>query len=154
MEVSDHLSCLLRNLYAGQEAKVRTRHETIDWFKTGKGCILSPCLFNLYAEYIMWHAGLNESQTGIKSAGRNINTLRYADNSTLKAESKELKSLLMRVREENEKSWLETQHLKKWDHSIWSHHFMANRRAKSWSSDRFHFLGLQNHCGQWLQTWN
>ena len=103
--------CLLRNLYAGQEATVRTGHGTTDWFQIGKGvcqgCILSPCLFNLYAEYIMRYAGLEEAQAGIKIAGRNINNLRYADDSTLMAESKEeLKSLLMKVKEENEKAGL------------------------------------------------
>ena len=108
-----HLTCLLRNLYAGQEATVRTRHGTTDWFKIGKGVhqdfILSPCLFNLYAEYIMQNAGLDEAQAGIKIAGRNIN-LRYADDSTLMAESEEeLKSLLMKVKEESE-IWLKTQH--------------------------------------------
>ena len=94
MGVPDHLTCLLRNLYAGQEATVRTGHGTTDWFQMGKGvcqgCILSPCLFNLYAEYIMTNAGLEETQAGIKIAGRNINNLRYVDDNTLKAESKEL----------------------------------------------------------------
>ena len=100
MEIPDHLSCLLRNLYAGQEATVRIGHGTTDWFQVGKGvckdCILSPCLFNLYAEYIMRNAGLEEAQAGIKIARRNINNLRYADNTTLMAESEEeLKGLLM-----------------------------------------------------------
>ena len=99
MGIPDHLTCLLRNLYAGQEATVRTRHGTIDWFQIEKGirqgCILSPCLFNLYAEYIMRNAGLEEAQAGIKIAGRNINNLKYADDITLMAESEELKSLLM-----------------------------------------------------------
>ena len=104
--ISDHLTYLLRNLYAGQEATVRTGHRTIDWFQVGKGvrqgCILSPCLFNLYAEYIKKNTGLDEA--GIKIAGRNINNLRYADDTTLMAESKEeLKSLLMKVKEESEK---------------------------------------------------
>ena len=107
MGISDHLICLLRNLYAGQEATVRTGHGTTDWFQMGKGicqgCILSPCLFNFYAEYIMRHAGLEESQAGIKIAGRNINNLRYADDTTIMAESEEeLKSLLMKVKEESE----------------------------------------------------
>ena len=97
----------MRNLNAGQEATVRTRHGTTDWFQIGKGvhqgCILSPCLFNLYAEYIMRNAGLDEAQAGIKIAGRNNNNLRYADDTTLMAESEELKSLLMKVKEENEK---------------------------------------------------
>ena len=102
----DHLTCLLRNLYAGQEATDRTKHGTMDWFQIRKGvrqnCILSPCLFNLYAEYIMQNTRLDEAQTGIKIAGRNINDLRYADDTTLRAESKEeLKSLLMKVKEES-----------------------------------------------------
>ena len=111
MEISDYLTCLVRNLYAGQEATVRTGHGTTDWFQIGKevrqGCILSPCLFKLYAEYIMRNAGLEEAQAGIKFAGRNINNLRYVDDTTLMAESKEeLKSLLMKVKEESEKGGL------------------------------------------------
>ena len=106
--VPDHLTCLLRNLYAGQEATGRTGHGKTDWFQIGKGvhegCILSPCLFNLYAEYIMRNAGLEEVQAGIKLAGRNINNLRYADDTTLMAESEEeLKLLLTKVKEESEK---------------------------------------------------
>ena len=109
LSIPDHLTCLLRNLYAGQEATVRTRHGTTDWFQTGKGvgqgCILSPCLFNLYAEDIMRNSGLEEAQAGIKIAGRNINNLRYADDTTLMAESEEeLKSLLMKVKEESQKA--------------------------------------------------
>ena len=108
MGIPDHLTCLLRNLYADQETAVRTGHGTGDWFQIGKGvrqaCILSPCLFNLYAEYIMRNAGLEEAQAGIKTAGRNINNLRYADDTTLMAESEEdLKSLLIKVKEESEK---------------------------------------------------
>ena len=108
MGIPDHLTCLLRNLYAGQEATVRTGHGTIDWLQIRKGvcqgCLLSPCLFNLNAEYIMWNAGLDEAQAGIKIAGRNINNLRYADDTTLMAEiEEELKSLLMKVKEESEK---------------------------------------------------
>ena len=107
MGKADHLTCLLRNLYADQEATVRTGHGTTDWFQIGKGvrqgCMLSPCLFNLYAEYIMRNAGLDEAKAGIKIVGRNINNLRYADDTTLMAESeKELKSLLMKVKEESE----------------------------------------------------
>ena len=106
MGIPDHLTCLLRNLYAGQEATVRTRHGTTDLFQIRKGvrqgCILSPCLFN-YAEYIMRNTGLEEAQAGIKIAGRNINNLRYADDTTLMAESEELKVLLMKVKEESEK---------------------------------------------------
>ena len=107
MGITDHLTCLLRNLYAGQEASVRTRHATIDWFEIRKGvcqgCILSPCLFNLCAEYIMRNAGLEEAQARIKIPGRNINNLSYADDTTLMAESEELKSHLMKVKEESEK---------------------------------------------------
>ena len=106
MGIPDHLTCLLRNLYAGQEATVRTGHETTDWFQIGKGAhqgyTLLPCLFNLYAEYIMRNTGLAEAQAGIKIAGRNINNLRCADDTTLMAESEELKSLLMKVKEESE----------------------------------------------------
>ena len=107
MGIPDHLTCLLRNLYAGQEATVRNGHGTTDWFQIGKGvrqgCILSPCLFNLYAEYIMRNARLGEAQAGVKIVRRDINNLRYADDTTLMAESKELKSLLMKVKEESEK---------------------------------------------------
>ena len=108
MGIPDHLTCLLRNLYAGQEATVRTGHGTTDWFQIGKavrqGCILSPCLFNLYAEYIMQNSRLDEAQAGIKIARRNINNLRYVDDTTLMAESEEeLKSLLMKLKEESEK---------------------------------------------------
>ena len=105
--IPDHPTCLLRNLYAGQEATVKTGHGTTDWFQIGKGvcqgCTLSPCLFNFYAEYIMRNAGLEKAQAGIKIAGRNINNLRYADDITLMAESEELKSLLMKVKEESKK---------------------------------------------------
>ena len=108
MGIPDHLTCLLRNLYAGQEATVRSGHGATDWFQIGKGvcqgCILSPCLFNFYAEYIMRNSGLEETQAGIKIAGRNINNLRYANDTTLMAETKEeLKNLLMNVEEESEK---------------------------------------------------
>ena len=111
MGIPDHLTCLLRNLYRGQETRVRTGHGTMDWFQIEKGiyqgCILLPCLFNLYAEYIMPNGGLDEAQAGIKIAGRNNNNLRYADDTTLMAESKEeLKSLLMKVNEESEKPGL------------------------------------------------
>ena len=107
MGIPDHLTCLLTNLYASQEATVRTGRGTTDWFQIGKGvhqgCILSPCLFNLYAEYIMRNAGLEETQAGIKISGRNINHLRYADDTTCMAECAELKSLLMKVKEERKK---------------------------------------------------
>ena len=111
MGIPDHLNCFLRNMYVGQEATVRTGHGTTDWFQIGKGvgegCILSPGLFNLYAEYIMRNAGLDEAQAGIKIARRNINNLRYPDDTTLMAESKEeLKSFLMKVKEESEKAGL------------------------------------------------
>ena len=115
MEIPDHLTCLLRNLFAGQEATGITGHGTMDWFKIGKGvhqgCILSPRLFNLYAEYIMQNARLGEAQAGIKMDRRNINNLRYADDTTLKAESEELKSLLMKVKEESESSTFRKQRL-------------------------------------------
>ena len=115
MGIPDHLTCLLRNLYAGQEATFRTGHGTTDWLQIGKGvrqgCILSPYLFNLHAEYIMRNSGLEEAQAGIKNAGRNINNLSYADDITVMAESEEeLKSLLRKVKEESEKSCLKAQH--------------------------------------------
>ena len=110
MGIPDYFTCLLRNLYAGQEATVRTGHGTMDWFQMGtgvrEGSILSPCLFNLYAEYITRNARLDEAHTGIKIAGRNVNNLRYTDDTTLMAESEELKSLLMKVKEESEKAGL------------------------------------------------
>ena len=131
MGIPDHLICLLRNLYAGQEATVRTGHGTTDWFQIGKGvrqgCILSPCLFNLYAEYIMRNAGLDEAQAGIKIAGRNINNLRYADDTTLMAESKELKSFLMKLKEESEKAGLKI--------SIQKTKIMASSPITSWQID-------------------
>ena len=116
MGIPDHLTCLLGNLYTGQEATVRTTYGTMDWFKIGKGlcqgCVLSPCLFNLHAEYVMQNAGLDEAQAGIKIAGRNINNCKYADYTTLMAESEvELKSSFMKVKEKREKLlklWLKT----------------------------------------------
>ena len=149
MGIPDHPTCLLRNLYAGQEATVRTGHGTTDWFQIGKGvhqgCILSPSLFHLYAEYIMRNAMLEEAQAGIKIARRNINNLRYADDTTLKADSEEeLKSLLMKVKEESEK--VKAQHSENEDHGIWSHHFMGNRWGNSGNSVRLYFWGLKNHC--------
>ena len=138
-----------RNLYAGQEATVTTRHGTTVWFNIGKGvhqgCILSPCLFNLYAEYIMRNAGLEEVQAGIKIAGRNINHLRYADDTTLMVESEELKSLLMKVKEESEKVSFKAQYSENKDHGIWSHHIMANRWGNSGNRVRLYIGGLQNH---------
>ena len=147
----DHLTCLLRNLYAGQEATVRNEHETTDWFQIGKGvrqdCILSPCSFNLYAEYIIKKAGLGEAQVRIKTAGRNINNLRYADDTTLMAESEEeLKSLLMKAKEESEKVGLKL--------NIQKTKTMASSPITSWEIDGetvetvldFYFGGLQDHC--------
>ena len=151
MGIPDHLACLLRNLYAGQEATVRTGYGTTDWFHIGKGvrqgCILSPCLVNLYAEYIMGNAGLDEAQAGIKIVGRNINNLRYADDTILMAESEEeLKSLLMKVKEESERVGLKF--------NIQETKIMASSPITSWEIDGetvetvsdFIFWGLQNHC--------
>ena len=151
MGIPVHLTCLLRNLYAGQEATVRTGHETTDWFQTGKGvcqcCILSSCLFNLYADHILRNAGLEEAQAGIKMVGRNINNLRYADDAILMAESEEeLKSLLMKVKEESEKVGLML--------NIKKTKIMASGPITSWQIDgetveilsNFIFGGLQNHC--------
>ena len=151
MGIPDHLTCLLRNLFAGQEATVRTGHGTIDWFQIGKGvqqgCILSPCLFNLYAEYIMRNAGLEEAQAGVKIARRNINNLRYADDTTLMAESEEeLKGLLIKVKEESEKVGLKL--------NIHKTKIMASSPITSWQIDGetvetvtdFILGGLQNHC--------
>ena len=150
MRIPEHITCLLRNLYAGQEATVRTGHGTTDWFQIRKevsqGYILSPCLFNLYAEYIMRNAGLDEAQAGIKIASRNISNLRYADDTTLMAESEELKSLLMRVKEESEKVGLKF--------NIQKTKIMAPGPTTSWQIDgkkmetiRDCLGGLQNHCG-------
>ena len=147
--ISDHLTCLLRNLYAGQEATVRTGHGTADWFQVGKGvrqgCIFSPCLFNLYAEYIMRNAVLEEAQPGVKIARRNINNLRYADDTTLMAENEEeLKSLLMKVKEESEKVGLKL--------NIQKTKIMASGPITSWEIEEetvetvSDFFGLQNHC--------
>ena len=132
MGIPDHLTCLLRNLYAGQETTVRTGHGPTDWFQTGKGvrqsCILSPCLVNLYAEYIMRNAGLEEAQAGIKIAGRNISNLRYADDITIMAESEEeLKSLLMKVKEESQKVGLKL--------NIQKTKIMASGPITSWQTD-------------------
>ena len=131
MGIPDHLTCLLRNLYAGQEATVRTGHATTDWFQIGKGvhlgCILPPCLFNLYAEYIMRNAGLEKTQAGIKIARRNINHLRYADDTTLMPESEELRSLLVKVKEESEKVGLKL--------SIQKMKIMASGPITSWEID-------------------
>ena len=130
MRLPDHLTCLLRNLYAGQEATLKTRHGTTDWFQTRKrvlqGYILSPCIFNFNAEYIMWNARLDEAQAGIKIAGRNINNPRCADDTTLKAESEEeLKSLLMKMKEENERAGLNSTFKK-----LRSHHLVLSVHGK------------------------
>ena len=131
MGIPDHLTCLLRNQYVGQELTVRTGHGTTGWFQIGKGvcqsCMLSPCLFNLYAEYIMRNAGLGEAQAGIKFAGRKINNLRYADDTTLMVESRELKSLLMKVKEESEKVVLKL--------NIQETKIMASDPITSWQID-------------------
>ena len=151
MGILDHLTCLLRNLYAGQEATVRTGHGTTDWFQIGKGvrqgCILSLCLFNLYAEYIMRNAGLEEAEAGIKIAGRNINNLRYADDTTLVTESEEkLKSLLIKVKEKSENVGLKL--------NIQKTKIMVSHRITLWqidgerveTVDDFILGVLQNHC--------
>ena len=132
MGIPDHLTCPLRNLYAGQEATVRTGHETADGFKIGKGvqqgCILSPCLFNLYAKYLMQNAGLDKAQVGIKTAGKNINNLNFADDTTLMAESKEaLKNSLMKVKEESEKAGFKL--------SIQKMKIMSSSPITSWQID-------------------
>ena len=159
MGIPDHLTCLLRNLYAGQEATVRTGHGTTDWFQIGKRvcqvCILSPSLFNFYAEYIMWNARLDEAQTGIKIARRNTNNLIYTDDITLMTErEEELKSLLMKVKEESEKSDLKlnTQKMK----------IMRSSSITSWQIDGetmetvtdFILGGSKITCRWWLQPWN
>ena len=158
VKIPDHLTCLLRNLYAGQEATVRTGHGTTDWFQIRKEvrqrCILLPCYLTLYAEYIMWNARLDEAQAGIKISGRNINNLIYADDTTLMTESEEkLKSLLMKVKEESEKVGLRL--------NIQKSKIMASGPITSWQIDgetvesvRLYFGGLQNHCRWWLQPWN
>uniref|UniRef100_A0AC11DQZ0 Uncharacterized protein n=5 Tax=Ovis aries TaxID=9940 RepID=A0AC11DQZ0_SHEEP len=151
MEIPDHLTFLLRDMYAGWEATVRAGYGTTDWFQIGKGvrqgCILSPCLFNFYAEYIMRNAELEEAQAGIEIAGRNTNNLRYADDTTLMAESEEeLKSLLMKVKEESGKVGLKL--------NIQKTKIMASGPITSWQIDGetvetmadFYFWGLENHC--------
>ena len=149
MWTPDHLTCLLRNLYAGQEATVRTGHGTTDRFQiregVRQGCILLPCLLNLYAEYIMQNAGLVEAQAGIKIAGRNVNNLRYADNTTFMVETEELKRLLIKVKVESEKVGLKL--------NIQKTKIMASGPIISWQIDgervetvADYFLRLQNHC--------
>ena len=155
MGIPDHFTCFLRNVYAGQEATIRTRHATTDWFQIGKGvcqgCILSPCLFNFYAEYIMWNARLDEAQAGIKIAGRNINNLKYTDDTTLMAErEEELKSLLMKVKEESEKVGLKL--------SIQETRIMATIPITSWQIDGETMEAVTDFilggCRWWLQPWN
>ena len=159
MGIPEHLTCLLRNLYTHQEVTVRTEHVTTDWFQIGKGvcqcCILSPCLFNFYAEYIMRNAGLEEAQAGIKTARRNINNLWYPDDTTLTAESEEeLKSLLMKVKEESKKVGLKL--------NIQKTKIAASGPITSWEIDGetvetvsdFIYGGSKNHCRWWLQPWN
>ena len=161
MGTPDLLTCLLRNLYAGQEVTVGTRHGTIDWFQIGKGVwqgyILSPCLFNLYSEYIMWNARLDEAQPEIKFVRRNISNLRYGDDTTLMAEShknKEQESLLMKLKEESEKVCLKL--------NIQKTKIMTSGPITSWqidgetveNSERLYLFWLQNHCRWWLQPWN
>ena len=159
MGILEHLICLLRILYVSQEVKIRTRHGTMNWFKIGKGvwqgCILLPYLFNFYAKYIKGNVGLDKSQAGMKIAGRNINNLRYADDTTLMAGcEEERKSLLMRVKEESEKSDLKL--------NIQKTKIVAPSPIITWwiegeqveTVTDFYFFGLQNHCGWWLQPWN
>ena len=156
MGIPDYLTCLLRNLYAGQEATVRIGHGTTDWFQIGKGvcqgCILSPCLFNFYAEYIMRNTRLEEAQAGIKIAGRNINNLRYADDTTLMAESEELKSLLMEVKQEGEKGDLKLNIQKT---KIMASGPITSRQIETVGIVRNFILGdSQITCRWWLQPWN
>ena len=151
MGILDHMTCILRNLHAGQETTVTTAHGRTDWFQIGKGvcqgCLLSRCLFNLYAEYITRNAELGEAQAGIKIARRNINNLRYADDTILMAENKELKSLLMKMKEESENVGLKLNIQKT---KIMASHPIPSFHANSWgnsgNSDRLYFGGLQNHC--------
>ena len=148
MVIPDRLTCLLRNLYAGQEATVRTGHGTADWLQIGRvrqGCILSPCLFSLYAEYVMRNTGLEEAQAGLKISRRNISNLRYTDDTTLMEESEELKSLLMTVKEESEKVGLKL--------NIQKTKVMASSPITSWQiggeiveTVTDYLFGLQNHC--------
>ena len=156
--IPDYLICLVRNLYASQEGTVRTGHGTTDWFQIRKGVrqryILSPCLFNLYAEYIMWHVGLDEAQAGIKIARRNINNFRYTDDTTLMAEcEEELRSLLMKVKEDSEKVGLKL--------SIQKTKIMASGPITSWQIDgetmktvKDFILRAPESLQKWLQPWN
>ena len=157
--IPDHLTCLLKNPYTGQETTVRSRHRTMDWFQIGKGvcqgCTLSLCLFKFYAEYVMQNHGLDEAQAGIKIVRRNISNLRYADDTTLKTEiKKDLKNFLMKVKEESEKAGLKlniqkTKVITSCPIISWQIH-----GGKNGNSKRLYFLQLQNHCKWWLQPWN
>ena len=156
MGIPDHLTCLLRNLYAGQEVTVRTWHGIMDWFKIGKGIgqgfILSSCLFNLYAEYIMKNAGLDEAQAGIKIVGRNVNNPRHADDTTIMGESKEFNSWVLHLEQGKKgewKSWLKTQHSNNKNHGIWSHHFMTNRW---WNKGNWQILFSWTPKSLWMVT--
>ena len=157
MRIPDHLISLPRNWYEGQDATVGTGHGTMDWLQTGKGVcqggIVSPCLFNLYAEYIMWNTGLNEAQAGMKIARRNINNLRYAEDITLMTENEEeLRSLLKKVNEKSEKTGLKL-NIKK---TIMASGPTTSRQIdeETMETVRDYFLWLQNHCRWWLQPWN
>ena len=145
MGIPDHLTCLLRNLYAGQEATVRTGHGTTDWFQIGKGvrqgCVLSPCLFNLYAEYIMRNAGLDEAQAGTKTAGRNVNNLIYADDTTIMAESEEELKSLLKVKEESEKVGLKL--------NIQKAKIMASSPITSWQTLTDFIFGGSKITARW-----
>ena len=156
MGLPDHLTCLLRNLYAGQEATVRIEHGTTGWFHIGKGvhqgCMLSPCSFNLHAEYIMRNAGPDEAQAGIKIAGRKINELRYENDTTLMAESEEGLKRLGESERGEWKSWLKAQHSENEDHGIWSHHFMGNRWGNSGNCDRLYFGGAPKSLQMMIPT--
>ena len=158
MGISDHLTCLLRNLCAGQEATVRIRHGTMDWFLIGKGvcqgCILSPCLFNLYAEYIMWNAGLDEAQAGIKIAGEISITIDMQMIPPLRQKMKKNWRASWLKWKRKWKNWLKTQHSKNEDHGIQSHHCTAYRWRNNGNSDRLYFLGLQNDCRWRVQPQN
>ena len=158
MGTSDHLTCLLRNLYADQEAIIRTRHETTDWFQIGKGVMsrLYVATLLLYAEYIMWNAWLAEAQDGIQIAGRNINNLRHSDDTTVMGESEEeLKSLLIKVTKKSGKPGLKLniKNPTKIMASIRSQHFMANTWGNNEKWQTLFFGGFKNHCRWWLQPW-
>ena len=153
MGMPGHFTCLLRNCMQIKKQQLEPNKEQWTGSKLGKESVKAvychPAYLTSIAEYIMWNARLDESQPGIKTTGRNVNNIRNADDTTLMAESEEeLKSLLIRVKEESERSWLKTQYSKNEDHGIQFHHFMAKKEGKSRRNDRFYFLGLQNHCSQ------